>query len=340
MATITPATTFPTSNSSTFPNADFTVSPTYSGTFIPTLWSSKLNYKFYTATVFGEISNTDWEGEISGLGDKIVINNIPTITVNNYSAGTGLTYEVPVPDTLELIIDKAHSYSFQINDVLTHQAKPNLMDMFSNDASNQMKIRCDSTVLYNTFSNAAAANVGATAGAKSASYNLGTDQAPIALTGSNVLETLTSLSGVLDEQDVPETERWLVIDPATRQLLMQSNLAQAQFMGDAASMIRNGRIGTIDRFTVYVSNQLPKAIAGTDTPYLSGDGTENSVTSLGDDKRRIIMAGHKSAISFASQMTNMETVRNPNDFGDFVRGLNVFGYKTTKPEALTYAVVS
>ena len=30
-----------------------------SGTFIPTLWSSKLNQKFYMATVFGEIANTD-----------------------------------------------------------------------------------------------------------------------------------------------------------------------------------------------------------------------------------------------------------------------------------------
>ena len=28
----------------------------YSGTFIPTLWSSKLNRKFYLTTVFGEIT--------------------------------------------------------------------------------------------------------------------------------------------------------------------------------------------------------------------------------------------------------------------------------------------
>jgi hypothetical protein len=52
------------------------------------------------------------------------------------------------------------------------------------------------------------------------------------------------------------------------------------------------------------------------------------------------MAGHKSAISFASQMTKMETVRNPSDFGDYVRGLNVFGYTVTKPESLALAVVA
>lgn len=312
----------------------------HSGTFIPTLWSSKLNAKFYAASVFGEIANTDWEGEIKGLGDKIVINNIPDISISTYSIGTTLSYAVPTPSTLELSIDKAKYFAFQVNDVIVHQSQPKIMDMFSNDASQQMKIAVDSNVLYNTWNQAAAANVGATAGAKSTSYNLGTDTAPLSLTASNVLSTLTAMAAVLDEQNIPETDRFLLIDPATRQVLMQSNLAQAQFMGDSQSMVRNGKIGVIDRFTVYVTNQLPKAAAGTDTPYTSGDGTESSITSLGDNKRRVIIAGHKSAITFASQMTKMETVRNPNDFGDYVRGLNVYGFKVVKAAALTYAIVS
>jgi hypothetical protein len=110
--------------------------------------------------------------------------------------------------------------------------------------------------------------------------------------------------------------------------------------GDSQSMLRNGKIGTIDRFTVYVSNLLPRAAAGTATPYVSGDGSESTITSTSNLKRRIIIAGHKSAITFASQMTKMETVRNPNDFGDYVRGLNVYGFLVAKPQSLTYAVVA
>ena len=323
-----------------FPVASpFTTTPSYSGTFIPQLWSSKLNAKFYKATIFGEISNNNWEGEIKGMGDKITINNIPSLTVSNYVAGTALTYEAPTPSVTTLQIDKGRYFAFQLNDVLAYQSQPKLMDVFSNDAAMQMKIAIDSTVIYNTFTGAAAANKGATAGALSGSYSLGTDAAPVTLTAANILATLTALGGVLDEQNIPETDRFLVIDPATRQLLMQSNLAQAQFMGDAQSMVRNGRIGSIDRFTVYVSNNLPKAVAGTATPYLSGDGSENSITSASNLKRRILLAGHKSGISFASQMTKMETVRNPNDFGDYIRSLNVFGYAVVKAEALAYAVV-
>jgi hypothetical protein len=308
-----------------------------SGSFIPTLWSAKLNQKFYKSTVFGEIANTSYEGEISGLGDKVVINNRPDITISDYQVGTSLSYQVPAPSTVELPIDRAKYFAFQVNDVVEHQSQPKLMDMFSDDAAMQMKIAIDTSVLLGTatkqgiWNDVPAANQGATAGAISGGYNLGTANAPITLTASNVLATLTALAGVLDEQNIPETERWLLIDPLTRQILMQSNLAQAQFMGDDKSMVRNGKIGMIDRFTVYVTNNLPKAAATQDYFGAAAAGTA---------KRRLIMAGHKSAVTFASQMTKMETVRNPSDFGDYVRGLNVYGYKTIIPTGLASALVA
>jgi len=251
---------------------------------------------------------------------------------------------VPTPDVIEMNIDKAKAFAFQINDVLDYQAKPNLLDMFSADAGEQMKIAIDSTVLYNTVFNAAAANVGATAG-KLSDYNMGTHLAPVVLNATagdanNVLTKILQMSSILDEQNVPESDRYLLIDPATRTLLMNTNLAQAQFMGDSTSLVRNGKIGTIDRFTVYVTNQLPRIAAGASQPWISGDTTENSITTTGTAiKSRVLVAGHKSAITFASQITRMETVRSITDFGDYVRSLNVYGYRVVKPEALVVAVV-
>ena len=319
----------------------FNTTPPYSGNFIPTVWSAKLNAKFYAASVYGDIANTNWQGEISGMGDKIVINTAPTIAVSNYVVGGGVNYSVPVPDVLEMVIDKGKYFAFQINDVLEYQAKPNLLDMFAGDAAEQMRIAIDSNVLYNTIFQGAAANKGTTAGVKSGSYAMGTDAAPIVLTAANVVQKVLEMASILDEQNVPETDRYLVIDPATRALLFQSELAKAYSTGDATSPVRNGKIGTIDRFTVYVSNQLPRANAGTATPWLSGDGTENSITSVGTvAKRKAIIAGHKSAITFASQITKMETVRNQNDFGDFIRSLNVYGFRMVKPEALALMIAA
>ena len=332
MATITPGAVYPVA-------APFATNPAYSGTFIPTIWSSKLNAKFYTASTFASIANTNWEGEISGMGDKVVIQNIPDIAISNYVPGAGLQYQVPTPNTIELVIDKGKYYAFQVNDLLSMQSQPKLLDMFSNDAGMQMKVAIDSNCFYETFLNGAAANKGATAGKNSGAYNLGTEGSPVQITAGSSLALLTSMAGVLDEQNIPESERFLIIDPVTRQDLMKSNLAQAQFMGDSKSMVRNGLIGSIDRFDVYVSNNLPR-LAANGTSWISGDGSQTSLSATTNaNKRRVLIAGHKSAITFASQFTKTETVRNPSDFGDFVRGVNVYGFKVVKPEALSIAVV-
>jgi len=333
MAVITPGVVTPV-------GAPYNTNPSYSGTFIPTIWSSKLNVKFYATSVFADICNRNWEGDISNLGDKVVINNIPSLVINDYVVGGNLNYQTPTPNTIELVIDRAKYFAFNVADVLEYQAQPNLMDMFSQDAAEQLRTTIDSTCIYRTFTQGAAANRGTTAGVKSGSINLGSDTAPLQFTGNpnTVLNTILGMASVLDEQNVPDSDRFLVIDPATRLLLLQSDLKQVQITGDSTSPMRNGMIGKIDRFPVYLSNQLP-TIAANGTAWISGDGSETSVTALTNaNKRRAIIAGHKSAISFASQMTKTEQLRNPTDFGDLVRSLQVFGHKVTKPESLVLAV--
>jgi hypothetical protein len=303
----------------------------YSGTFIPTIWSARLNQKFYAASTFAAVANTDFEGDIKNLGDKVVINKIPTITIGDYTIGSTLSYAVPTPESLELAIDKAKYFSFQVSDVIEHQSKPEMMSMFSDDAGQQMKIAVDRECWLATYNGADAANVGATAGVISAAYNLGTDAAPITLNAGNILSTITAMASVLDEQNIPDTDRWLVMTPAERQILMNSNLAQAQFMGDSQSALRNGKIGRIDRFDIYLSTLLPKALA--DENWTGG-------ADAGKVKRHTIVAGHKSAITMAAQISKTETLRNPTDFGDYVRGLMVYGRKVVVAEAMTSAIVA
>ncbi|MGZ5183599.1 MAG: hypothetical protein ACXWCO_00705 [Caldimonas sp.] len=311
--------------------APFNTNPAAAGTFIPQIWSGKLNAKFYATTVFGEIANTSYEGDIKNMGDTVWINNIPSITINNYTIGQSLNYQVPAPSVVELQINLAKYFGVNVSDVIEYQSQPKLMDMFTNDASKQMAIAIDRDVLLNSFNTGAAANMGATAGAISGSYNLGTDTAPVVLSGANVVNLVTSLASVLDEQNVPDTDRWIVITPYMRNILMASPLAQAYVTGDSQSILRNGKIGMIDRFTIYVSNLLPTALANQN--YSGG-------AQGGAAKRTAIMAGHRSAITFASQIAKVESLQNPNDFGTLVRGLNVYGYSTIQGQALALAQVA
>lgn len=352
MAGVTPGVVTPI-NSQQWGPQTAVAAPTvpYSGTFIPTVWSGKLAKKFYAKTIFGAIANSDWFGEISNMGDKVIINTVPDITVKQYKVGMQLEYEVPQGETFELVVDEGHYFAVNVNDVMEYQSKPALMNMFTDDAAQQMKIAIDGRGIAKTFFKADGTlktddvgykavwskNCGATAGAVSASFNLGTDAAPVALTPQNILSCITQLSTVLDEANVPEDGRYLVITPYERQILMNSNLAQAQFMGDAKSVLRNGLIGRIDRFDIYVNNLLPRAAAGKAWDLKDGSAVKD-VT--GAAKRHLIWAGQKQGISFASQITKTENLRNPNDFGSLVRGLNIWGTQVVQGQCLAPMIVA
>lgn len=301
--------------------------------FIPEVWSGKLQVKFYKSTVLGEITNNDWEGEIKGQGDKVYIRSIPTITVSNYQKGMNLTSQVPVSTPLELNIDKGKYFQVVVDDVDAAQADVKLMDMFTNDASQQMKIAIDGDVLGAVYADAAAANKGATAGAISGDINLGATGAPRAVSKTNILDMILDMGQVLDEQNVPEDGRWLVIPAWMAAMLKNSDLRQAYLTGDSVTPLRNGKLGQVDRFTLYVSNNLSSV---TD---LGSDAASGGSGGAADKKSWNIMAGTRDAISFASQITNVETLRSQQTFGNIMRGLNVYGYKVTKPEALVHGYV-
>ena len=322
-------------------NSPFNTSTSYSGAFIPTLWSGKLLAKFYQNTMLSEIANTDYEGELKNQGDTIRIRLAPSININDYEVGSNLSYEVPTPIYQDMQVNKGKYFGVQVNDVLAYQSDMDLMNMFTEDAAKQLKIAIENEVFYNNFvtEGPASANEGATAGAISAAYNLGTDTTPVdQSSAANVLNAILRMSSVLDEQNVPEDGRFLVISPYDRHLLMQSNIAQAYFTGDSSSIVRTGKIGMLDRFTVYVSNLLPRGEAGKAlVPALSATSTGATVSNA--KARRLMVAGTKAANSFAMTVNKTEPLRNQTDFGDIVRGLAVYGRKVVKPEAMVTAIV-
>jgi hypothetical protein len=291
--------------------------------------------------MLSEVTNTDYEGELKNQGDTVRIRLAPSISISDYTVGQSLSYEVPTPIFQDMQVNKGKYFGVQVNDVLAYQSDIALMNMFTEDAAKQLKIAIENEVFFNSFvtEGPAAANEGATAGKISAAYNLGTDTTPIdQATPENVLKAILRMSTVLDEQNVPEDGRFLIISPYDRQLLMQSSIAQAYFTGDQASTIRTGKIGMLDRFSVYVSNLLPRGEAG--KALVAGlSATSSGGAVSGAKARRLMVAGTKAATSFAMTINKTEPLRNQTDFGDIVRGLAVYGRKVVKPEALVTATV-
>ena len=274
----------------------FSTGTTSEVNFIPEVFSKLLQAKFYSSSVLPSISNTDYEGEISGQGDKVVIRTVPAVTINDY-AGSITTQEL-TPAKVELLIDQAKYYSFKIDDVLAAQADINLLEGASSDAAEGMRVAVETSVLSSVVTGAT------TVGSQTT------------ISASNILTSILDQAKALDELNIPEEGRFIVLSPEFVSLLKQSELRQAYLTGDDTSPLRNGKVGVVDRFTVYQSNML----------YTPGSGTDAGYTH--------VLAGHPKAISFASQFTNTETVRMESTFGDQVRGLKVYGSKVVTPDAL------
>ena len=264
--------------------------------FIPEIFSKLLQAKFYKQSVLPAISNTDYEGEISGQGDKVTIRTVPAVTIGDY-AGSITTQELTTAK-VELLIDKAKYYSFEVQDILKAQSNIDLLEGASGDAAEGMRVAVETDVL---------------AGVVTGATTIGSQTT---ITASNVLTSILSMSTALDNLNIPEEGRFIVVSPEFVSLLKQSELRQAYLTGDDTSPIRNGKVGMVDRFTVYQSNML----------YTPGSGADSGYTH--------VVAGHPKAISFASQFTNTETIRMESKFGDAVRGLQVYGSKVVVPDAL------
>jgi hypothetical protein len=315
-----------------YPAGSAAASPAYAGTFIPILWSTKLIEKFYASTVLAAISNTDYEGEIKNKGDTVVIRTKPTKAISDYVADGLLAVQRPSSNIVELKIDKGKYFNLILDDVYEIQADLNMMNMWSDDAAQQFKIVVDTMVLLGILGQAAATNKGATAGAISANIPLGATTAPLQVVARNpagtagkveIIDLLVRMGQCLDENNIPEQGRWVVLPAWVASQIKMSELRDASLTGDGTSILRNGRLGMVDRFTIYVSNLLPK---GTAAGLVAGEW--------------VVYAGTSHALTFASQINKVETLRSEMTFGQLLRGLQVFGYKVLDGTALVQSIVT
>ena len=289
---------------------------------IPWAFSRKTLVKFYDSAIVANVTNTDYEGEIKQMGDKVVINTIPDVTISKYRKGQNVSWEDLESDAVEMNIDRATQFAFKMDKVDIKQfGDKAYMDKAATDAGQQQKVYVDEEFLLNiggtTGANnlAASANKGNSAGRKSASYALGTSGSGITLTKTNILDKLIDCSGVMDEQNLPEDGRWIALPSWVVNMIKKSDIKDVSLTGDSQSSLRSGRIGKIDHFMIYSTN-LYTSISDSGTFYT-------------------IMFGHMSAIAFAMQLTETEYFdKLETTFGKGMKGLQVYDWKVVKSTSL------
>ena len=82
------------------------------GNFSSIIYSKKVQLAFRKATVTGDITNSDFIGELNSVGDTVRIIKEPEISVSAYERGTVISPQDLDDEDFSLVVDKANYYAF------------------------------------------------------------------------------------------------------------------------------------------------------------------------------------------------------------------------------------
>jgi N4-gp56 family major capsid protein len=275
--------------------------------FIPEIWSAEVQRQLEKFLVYGQagIANRNYEGEITGAGDTVKINGIGPVTVKTYTKNT----DIADPDTLtdaqtSLLINQQDYFNFQIDDIDKAQQRPKVMAAAMEEASYSMRDGIDQYIA-SLYTDASASNLIGTDGVPKVPNNTAGD-------ASNVYNLIVDCAVKLTDSKVPMEGRWMVVPPWFYGRLLKEDLFISSERAGTGAGLRNGEIGKAAGFTILQSHNVPNTAS---TKYK-------------------VMFGTSRAITFANQIAKIEPYRVEKRFADAVKGLNVYGAKVIRPEAL------
>lgn len=336
------------------------------GVFSPVIYSKKAQLAFRRSSVVQAVTNTDYFGEIASFGDSVKIIKEPEIQIREYSRGKAIQPQNLIDEDFTLVVDKAHEFAFQIEDVEKAHSHINWQALATDRAGFKLKDQFDAEVLgymcgfkQSVIGNPAdtlrvAADIPgtkaiSTAGADEllASNKLnrgsflaagGDNSIPVAprFPGATTKPTdnvspltlIARMARNLDLQNVDQNGRWLILDPVFVEMLKDEDSRLINVDTAEKGALRNGQIGkSIHGFTIYMSNSLPRVGTG---PTTVGSTSQNA-------NYGVLVAGHSSAVATAENITKTESFRSQETFADVVRGMHVYGRKILRPEGLVTA---
>jgi len=338
------------------------------GNFSSVIYSKKVQLAFRKATIAGDISNSDYFGEIANQGDTVRIIKEPEISVSAYARGTTIAPQDLTDADFSLVVDKANYYAFKIDDIEEAHSHVNFMDLATNRAAYRLADQYDQEVLgYLSGYKQSALHANADAvndvvnGTK-ADTSAGSDELlaanklnkgdfgnitvsgaddhsiPVAarLPGATSLPTayvsptmlIARMGRLLDQQNVDKAGRWVVIDPVMHEILMDEDSRLLNADFGDSGALRNGLV--LNNWNGF------RVYVSNNLPSV-GTGAATTGTANQNTNYGAIVAGHDSAVATAEQISKTETYRDPDSFADIVRGMHLYGRKILRPEALVTA---
>ena len=276
--------------------------------FIPKLWAPELIVPFQKASIYTQpgIADTKYQPMLQNSGDTVEINSLGNATIKTHDRTQDLQYDDLTTTSVKLVMDQEKYYGFRVNDVDRVQAAGDFASAATNAHGSEMADEIDRAIAL-SLKDKAGNKLGQKAVFNGDDFYRPDDKQTTAW------DVIRNLATELNKVSAPTTARWVVVGPNFGSaLLADRRVTQADAAGTDI-VARNGLISSIPQLglNVYQSNNAP-------------------VTS----NREHIIAGVPGALAFATQLRELEALRDPDRFGDIVRGLQVFGAAVVNPKGL------
>ena len=287
--------------------------------FIPELWDAAVQVPYENSLIFAQpnVVNRDYEGTIQQMGDTVNVTSVGKPTIKKYDKNTDLVFEDLTDTNEKLVIDQGDYFGFRVNDVEKVQAAGNFQGPATVSAGTGLRDTVDKYISGLFEPGALTAN-------KLGRVNVLNADPDYVTTGQlSAYDVIVQLREKLDRQSVPQEGRFVIVDATFIScLLLDDRYTDLSKSGSTEGLL-NGQVGRATGFNVLVSNNTSK---------VGGSGAAK------DDM--VISAGVPGALSFASQLTEVEALREEKRFADLVRGLNIYGAKVFRPEGIATATVT
>ena len=276
--------------------------------FFPKFWAPSLEVPYQKALIYAQpgIADTKFQPILENSGDTITINAIGAAKIKDHVRTEDLVYDEIDTTELKLIMDKEKYYGFNVSDVDAKQAAGDFQGAATEEHGRAMADVVDQDIAAELK-----AGAGNKLGAKpvfdgASFFRPDGDQA-------TAWDIVRKLALELDKVSAPTSSRWVVVGPNFGSALIADRRVSFADAAGTDVVARSGLISAIPQLglNIYQSTNVP-VTAGRET----------------------IIAGVPGALAFASQLRTLEAFRNPDRFGDVIRGLQVYGSKVIRPSGI------
>ena len=276
-------------------------------TMIPEIWAARLLDYLDKNFVYGGVSNRAYQPDAE-FGNLIHVDQVGPVAVGDYTKDVNIS-AVETLDNVQtdIAIDQQKFFNFQIDSIDLAQTIPAIMDAAMGRAAYALANVVD--IYLASFYASATVAIG----------GVGTEITPDADT---IYGYLTNAAQLLDEANVPTTDRYIVMNAAGVKLLRDAGeFLVATAMGDVVrttggmggmAPMPNGYVGQAGGFAVWSSNNTPV------------DSTSTSIW----------QAGHPMGVSLVDSVNQIIGYQPELRFAEAVRGLYVYGGAMIQPDAI------